>query len=138
MQVEARIDIQAPPAAIFAVYQDVARWNTWDPDTKSSSINGPFEVGTKGRLAPTKGSEIGIELTSVVPGRSFTCAGGVPMFRMVFEHELLPCGPFTTVVHRVTFSGTLSFILGRLVRAQLRKGLPVTLTSLKRLVESKA
>ncbi len=138
MQVEARIDIQAPPAAIFAVYQDVARWNTWDPDTKSSSINGPFEVGTKGRLAPTKGSEIAIELTSVVPGRWFTCAGGVPMFRMVFEHELLPCGPFTTVVHRVTFSGTLSFILGRLVRAQLRKGLPVTLTSLKRLVESKA
>jgi hypothetical protein len=89
-------------------------------------------------LAPTKGSEIGIKLTSVVPGRSFTCAGGVPMFRMVFEHELLPSGPLTQVVHRVTFSGALSFILGRMVGAQVRKGLPITLGSLKRLVESKA
>ena len=138
MHIEERIDIQAPPEAIFAVYQDVARWNTWDPDTKSSSLNGPFEVGTKGRLAPTKGQEIGIELTSVVPGRSFTCVGGVPLFRMVFDHELIPSGKATTVVHRITFSGALSFVLGRIVGAQVRKGLPLTLASLKRLVESQA
>ncbi len=138
MVIEEQIVIHAPPQAIFAVYADVARWNTWDPDTKSSSLAGPFQVETWGRLAPAKGREIGIKVTSVVPDRSFTVARGVPLFHMVFEHELTPVGDVTSVVHRVTFSGALTFLLGRLVGAQVRQGLPGTLASLKRLVESRA
>lgn len=78
-----------------------------------------------------------IEVTSVVPDRSFTLAGGILWFHMVFEHELAALGDATMVVHRVTFSGVLTFLLGRLVGAQVRQGLPKTLASLKRLVESR-
>jgi len=136
MIVEEEISIHAGAAQIFAIYADVSRWNTWDPDTKSALIEGPFEAGTRGRLAPTKGREIAITLVAVVPNRSFTVEGGIPMFRMCFEHELSQQGDITRVVHRVTFSGLLTFVLGRLIRAQLRRGLPVTLASLKRLAES--
>ncbi len=86
MVIEERIVIHAPPQAIFAVYAGVERWNTSDPDTKSSSLAGSFQAGTRGRLSPAKGREIAIEVTSVVPDRSFTVVGGIPWFHMVFEH----------------------------------------------------
>ena len=75
-------------------------------------------------------------LTSVVPNRSFTAESRIPLFRMVFEHELLPIGSTTEVVHRFTFSGLLSVLLGRLLAKQLNIGLPRTLANLKQLAEA--
>ena len=136
MIIEERIQIKAPAAQIFALYADVPRWNTWDPDTKSSSLSGPFAVGTKGRLAPTKGQPISIEITDLVLDRSFTVVGGIPGFSMRFDHELTAAEDGTQVVHRVSFSGLLRYIFGPLVGAQVRKGLPITLLSLKAKVEN--
>lgn len=135
MQIEESITIAAPPQRIFALYADVARWNTWDPDTREASIDGPFRTGARGRLVPTKGRAVPMELTSVVEDRSFTAQARIPLFTMDFDHELLAQGATTRVVHRVRFSGALAFVLGRLVGAQVRKGLPVTLASLKRHAE---
>jgi hypothetical protein len=137
MHIEERIVINAKPETIFGIYSDVENWNKWDSDTKSSSINGSFQTGTIGRLIPTKGQGVNIAFTSVVPNRSFTCVGGVPGFQMRFEHELNSINASTEVIHRVKFSGVLAFLIGRIVRAQLRTGLPITLAALKRLAESK-
>jgi hypothetical protein len=134
--IEERIQINARAADIFALYADVPRWNTWDPDTKSSSLSGPFAAGTKGRLAPTKGQPINIEITDVQPDRSFTCVGGIPGFSMRFDHELTEADGGTQALHRITFSGPLRLIFGPLVGAQVRKGLPVTMRSLKAKVEA--
>lgn len=138
MIIEERITISAKPEVIFAIYANVESWNTWDPDTKSSSLNGPFAIGSKGRLCPTKGREVPIEITYLVPGRAFTAQSKIPLFQMAFDHELFPTGSGTEVLHRVTFSGPLSFLLGRLVGNQVREGLPKTLLSLKKLAESRA
>lgn len=136
MQVEHSILVNASQERIFALYADVTNWNLWDPDTKSSSIDGPFRAGTRGSLTPAKGNTVPMLLTSVVENRSFTAKSEIPLFRMVFEHELLPKNGATMVIHRVTFSGALSFILGRIVGSQVNKGLPVTLAKLKSLVEA--
>jgi hypothetical protein len=135
MHVEHRISVNASPDAIFRIYADVQNWHTWDPDTKHASLDGPFEVGSRGRLTPTKGNTVPMLLTHVVPGRAFTVESKIPLFRMVFEHELTPTANGTDVVHRVTFSGFLSFLLGRMLSRQLNTGLPVTLTRLKALAE---
>jgi hypothetical protein len=74
-------------------------------------------------------------LTHVVPAKCFTVESKIPLFRMVFEHELLPAQGATEVIHRVTFSGVLSFILGPMLSKQLNSGLPVTLGKLKALAE---
>jgi len=55
-----------------------------------------------------------------------------------FEHELLPQNGTVKVVHRVTFSGALTFLLGRMLVKQLNHGLPVTLANLKRRAEGDA
>lgn len=138
MQVEHRITVTAPAETIYRIYEDVQNWHTWDPDTKQASLEGPFQVGSRGRLTPTKGNTVPMLLTQVVPGRSFTVESKIPLFRMLFEHELHPTPRATDVVHRVTFSGLLSVVLGPMLSKQLNSGLPVTLSRLKALAEGRS
>lgn len=138
MIIEERIDINAPASAIFSLYADVAGWNTWDPDTKFASLNGPFAVGTTGTLAPTQGRPVPIKIVELTRDRSFTVVGAIPGFSMRFDHELTERGGTTEAVHRVTFSGFLLFIFAPLVGAQVRKGLPKTMQSLKAKAEAMA
>lgn len=138
MQVEHRITVGAPPARIFGIYRQVERWHEWDPDTKSATLDGPFEVGSRGRLTPTKGNAVPMVVTEVQQDKCFTVESKIPLFRMVFEHELKPNGKGTEVTHRVTFSGPLSFVLGPMLSKQLNVGLPVTLGRLKALAEAQS
>jgi hypothetical protein len=55
MQVEHRIKVAATPRSIFCIYEDVRNWHRWDPDTKLATLEGPFEVGSRRRLTPTRG-----------------------------------------------------------------------------------
>lgn len=135
MKVEHRIAIAASPETIFRIYEDVRNWHSWDPDTKQASIDGPFRVGTTGRITPPKGMTVPMLLTEVEPAKCFTVESKTPLFRMLFEHELVPVDGVTEVVHRVTFSGLLSFVLGPMLSRQLNSGLPVTLSRLKALAE---
>lgn len=135
MQVEHRILINRPPEEIFRIYSDVSSWNKWDPDTKASFIDGPFQSGARGKLTPAKGNTVPMLLTEVIPNQGFTAESKIPFFRMVFEHELFPTDSGTEVIHRVTFSGLLSPLLGKLIGAQVNKGLPATLAKLKATAE---
>ncbi|MBK9236073.1 MAG: SRPBCC family protein [Rhodoferax sp.] len=138
MQVEHRIAVAASPEVIFDIYADVENWPTWDPDTKRASIDGSFQVGSDGRLTPTKGSTVPIVLTKVVPAKCFTVESKIPLFRLLFEHELTRVPGATEVVHRVTLSGLLSIVLGHMLVKQLNSGLPVTLRNLKVLAEARS
>ncbi len=135
LQVEHHISIAAPPERIYGIYKDVSNWHTWDPDTKSATLDGPFVVGAKGKLVPTMGNAVPMLLTSVLRNRSFTVESRIPLFQIVFEHELYPSDATTEVVHRITFSGALSFVLGRMLAKRANVGLPATLTNLKRMAE---
>ena len=138
MQVEHRIVVAGSPEIIFRIYEDVQHWHTWDPDTKQAYFEGPFRVGSRGRITPPKGMAVPMLLTQVEPGKCFTVESKIPMFRMLFEHELVPVNDATEVIHRVSFSGFLSFVLGPLLCKQLNSGLPVTLRNLKALAEREA
>lgn len=138
MQVEHRITAHAPPEVIFSIYEDVENWHGWDPDTKQATLDGPFQVGSRGRLVPTKGSAVPMMLTKAVPGKCFTVESRIPLFHMVFEHELSPASGGTEIIHRVTFKGLLALVLGPLLSRQLDVGLPITLSRLKALAESRS
>ena len=138
MQVEHSILVQATAERIFRLYENVSAWHTWDPDTKRASLEGPLAVGSRGSLTPTKGNTVPMLVTKVEPDSCFTVESRIPLFRMVFEHELVHQGSAVKVIHRVTFSGLLTSFLGRMLAKQLNHGLPVTLASLKRLAESDA
>lgn len=135
IQFEEQIVIAAPPEKVFALYESVTAWSSWDPDVKTSSIEGSFSSGASGSLQPSSGPKARIKFTEVMPNRSFTVETKLPLCVMRFEHELtfLPSG--TNAKHRVTFQGLLSPFFGRVIGSQIRKGLPNTLQGLKRAAE---
>jgi hypothetical protein len=135
MKIQRTVTVAAAPATISRIYRDVSSRHTWDPDTKSASLDGPFIAGACGRLTPAKGSTVPMRLTEVVPDRCFTVESSVPLFQMRFDNMLTPSGAATEVVHRATFSGPLSCLLGRLLCRRLAAGLPTTLARLKALAE---
>ena len=137
MQVEHRTTVNAPPDVIFRIYEDVGNWHTWDPDTKQATLDGPFRVGSRGTLTPTRGRTVPMLLTEVVPAARFTAESRIPLFLMGFEHELKPVGVATEVTHRVTLSGAVRLVIGRMLVGQMNAGLPVTLARLKALAEAR-
>lgn len=135
MQFEEQILIDAPVDKLFSLYANVSGWSSWDPDVKSSSIDGQFSSGATGILQPSSGPKAKITFTEVVQNRSFTVESKLPLCAMRFEHDLAPLGNQVRVLHRVSFVGLLAPLFGRLIGSQIRKGLPHTLGGLKRAAE---
>jgi Polyketide cyclase / dehydrase and lipid transport len=138
MLIEHRIRIATAPGSIYSIYADVTHWPHWDPDTRAATLNGPFAVGSRGTLTPAKGNTVPMVVTFADRARGFTVESRIPLLlRMVFEHELKALGPSETeVIHRVTLSGLLSWLIGPALKRQLDAGLPVTLARLKRMAET--
>lgn len=138
MQIAEKIEIKATPEQIFPFYENVSEWPSWDPDVQSSSIDGEFKTGVKGRLKPTKGPEAKIEFTEVTRNKSFTTISKLPLCTMSFVHELLPVNEGTEVTHIVVISGFLSPLFSRLIGSGIKNGLLGTMQGLKNAVESKS
>lgn len=135
MQFEEQITIAAAPEKVFALYENVTAWSSWDSDVKASSIEGSFSSGASGSLQPSSGPKARIKFTEVMPNRSFTVETKLPLCLMRFEHELTSTSAGTNVKHRITFAGLLAPFFGRVIGSQIRKGLPNSLQGLKQAAE---
>jgi Polyketide cyclase / dehydrase and lipid transport len=136
MQIESSILIKTPASTIYALYADVNHWNTWDPDLKSSSIDGAFANGASGEVVPKGGPKSQIVFSDIVPNKSFSVECKLPLCKMRFEHELQAQGNGTKATHRVVFDGLLAPLFGRLIGSGMRKTLPHAMESLKNAAES--
>ncbi len=138
MQIEEKVLISAPIEKVFSLYANVAAWSSWDVELKSSSIDGQFSSGASGTIKPLNGPQSKITFTEVVPNRSFTVESKLPLCLIRFEHELLSIDGHTQALHRVSFIGLLAPLFGRLIGAQIRKGLPHSLSGLKRAAQGQS
>ncbi len=137
MHIKESIQIAVSPTVIDKIWSEVDQWHLWDPDTKQARLNGPFAVGTNGRIVPSKGMGIPMVVTERSVGRSFTVEGYIPLFRIHFEHTVSAENGGSKVSHRVWFTGTLAFLFGPGVAKQVREGLPRTMLSLKAYAEKR-
>lgn len=135
--IEESIHIAVAPTVIDQIWSEVDRWHLWDPDTKQARLNGPFAAGTRGRIVPSKGMGIPMQVTERSAGRSFTVEGYIPLFRIHFEHTVTAVDGGSEVVHGVWFTGALAFLFGPGVAKQVRQGLPKTMRSLKAYAEKR-
>ena len=135
MLFEESILISATAEKVFSLYSNVPGWPSWDPDVRESSIDGPFAPGARGTLRPSNGPKARITLTEVAQNRLFTVESRLPLCVMRFEHELSDASGQTRARHRVSFSGVMAPVFGRLIGSQIRNGLPRTLEGLKRAAE---
>ena len=131
------IPIACTPATLYAVWADVAHWHTWDPDTRWAQLDGTFAVGSQGKIAPKKGMTVKLCISEATPDRSFTAECRVLGNSMIFWHVLETTGDGILATHHVQFTGWLAGLFMKTVGADVRKGLPLTMTRLKHLCEER-
>jgi hypothetical protein len=129
--IECSISIRCTPERLRDFWHDVSSWPQWDPDTRCAELNGPFALGTQGRLTPTRGRAVRMVVSSIGPGPDFTVSCPVLGTVMHFDHTCRSENEQLRITHRLRIEGLLAGALFRLLNRQVSEGLPVTLSRLK-------
>ena len=115
---------RAKPEDAWAVWLDVARWSDGDV-IKTARLDGEFREGStivsKPRGVPAV-TALGIHWTiaRVEPPRLWVSESHGPGARMIAEHLIEPVEAGTKLSERLSFSGLLGELLGRIVRRRLQ------------------
>src|SRR5215470_6436140 len=116
---ESTVTISAAPDRIWPVLADVERWHEWTPTiTRVEPLDStPFGVGARYKVSQPKLRPAVWVVTEARPSAGFTWVSTNPGLRVVAEHLIhSQTGNESRVVLRVTFSGLLGAIVGRLSR----------------------
>jgi hypothetical protein len=118
-------DSAANPNAVWRRYVDVEHWCEWSRQgVEWSRIDGPFEVGTKGKSKPPGSPALRFQLVAVEPNATFVSEARLPGACLRFEHLIEPKEPGSRITHRVALDGPLTFLYTRFVRKGVEQGLP--------------
>jgi uncharacterized protein YndB with AHSA1/START domain len=130
------VETSASPAAVWKIWSDTSTWAEWNPDVQSMTLNGPFAAGTSGTMKTKQGTRQ-VQLTEVVPGRSFRLETTViPLTRFAFECEVV-AGPGgkTTISQAIRVGGPLGGLVGGMMGPQIANTFPALLQGLARKAE---
>ena len=124
-QYEHSADSSASPAAVWDRYVDVDNWSQWSKKgVERSSIDGDFEVGTKGKSKAPGLPEGKFELIVVEPQQRFVSKAKLPGGTLVFEHMVEPTDGGARITHRATLDGPLTFLWSPVIGRIIKRGMP--------------
>ena len=131
------VETSASPAAVWKVWSDTTTWPQWNPDVQSMSLDGPFAAGTSGRMKTKQGTRQ-VQLTEVVPGRSFRLETTViPLTRFAFECQVVAgAAGKTTISQAIRVGGPLGGVVGGMMGSQIANTFPALLQGLARKAEA--
>ena len=127
----------ASPQTVWKIWSDTTTWQEWNPDVQSMSLNGPFAAGTTGTMKTKQGTRQ-IQLTEVIPGRSFRLETTViPLTRFAFDCQV-DTGPTgkTTISQAIRVGGPLGGLVGGMMARQIADTFPPLLQGLARKAET--
>jgi carbon monoxide dehydrogenase subunit G len=104
--------IEAPPAPVWQVLYDVARWPAWLPtvDSVERLDDGPLRVGSRARVRQPKLPRAVWQVTEVVEGRGFTWEADGPGLRTIGRHEVVPDGAGSKVTLSIEQTGPMGAV----------------------------
>lgn len=135
--IEHTVETKAPKAAIWALWEDVATWNTWDHGIEYSSIDGPFQEGTKGVLKPKDGPLVHTTLGRIEPMKLFVDEAKLPLTKLLFTHSMEEVEGKTRVTHRIEMKGLLAPLFAFLIGRDMKKNLPQEMMSMIKKAEGR-
>src|SRR5438128_8475730 len=131
------VETSASPAAVWRVWSDTTTWPQWNPDVQSMTLDGPFAAGASGTMKTKQGTRQ-VQLTEVVPGRSFRLETTViPLTRFAFECRVAagPAGN-TTISQGIRVGGPLGGLVGGMMSRRIADTFPALLRGLARKAEA--
>ncbi|MGH8793129.1 MAG: SRPBCC family protein [Stackebrandtia sp.] len=125
----------AAPAQVWKFY-DPDEWTRWDHDLEWVKVDGPMADGATGVLKPVAGPKTKLRFVQVVEERTFVNVARLPLAKMTVGHHIEPAGDGSRITHRMTISGALAPLWGRVIGAKAAAGLPETMRRLTSLAEA--
>jgi hypothetical protein len=117
-------DSAASKEAVWRRYADVTQWREWSPAIEWARLDGPFEVGAKGKSKARGAPAAGFRLIRVEENAVFASTTWLPGARLVFEHFIEPRDTGLRITHRATLSGPLSRLYTPRMRSLTEHSLP--------------
>ena len=109
--------VAAPPAEIWALWEDPARWPEWNTQIEHAELDGELAVGATAVVKFRRGGRVRFEVVALEPERLLTDEARFPGARLGREHRLEPRGEGSEITHRLYVSGPVSgfwsLMLGR-------------------------
>ena len=129
---ERSVETTATPQTAWKICSDTSTWPEWNPDVQSMTLTGPFAAGTTGTMKTKQGTRA-IQLTEVVPGKSFRLETTViPLTRFAFECKVSPgTAGKTTLSQAIVVGGLVGGMMGK----QIAESFPALLRGLARKAE---
>ena len=115
----------ADPAAVWALWEDPARWPQWNHEIPSARLDGPLAHGATARVRFRRGIPVKFRIVEFEPGRSFTDEGRLPGARMGHEHVVSVGDDGTVRIrNRIYIDGPAARLYVLLMGRRVRRGLP--------------
>lgn len=124
------IEVASDPEIVWAVMADIDRWPAWNPDVKSSSLEGELTEGTTFRWKAGLGTIVST-LQQVEPPRIIGWTGNTLGIKAVHVWRLEPKGERTVVKTEESWEGVLPRIFRKTMQKMLQKAIDSGLRSLK-------
>lgn len=112
------VAIDAPPARVWAVMQDVERWHEWTASITSITRldPGPLDVGTRVRIRQPRLPAAVWRMTAMAPERGFAWVSRAPGVHVTAHHDIEAVGEGSRVTLTLTYAGLLGPLIGRMTR----------------------
>ena len=130
------VQTKASPAAIWKIWKDVENWNTWDHSLESSTLNGPFQVGSTGTIKCKGDPLLPMRLTRIEPDKRFDCEVKLFCARVTSEHTIEVKHGITHVTNTIEAKGPLAFFFAFVIGRAIKKKLPTEMAEMIKKAES--
>lgn len=89
MELQFKVEVNAPKEAIWSYYSDPAKRYIWEEDLENLKFNGELKTGTTGTMKLKGMPEMTFTLTNIVPNASYWDKTEVPeMGNIHFGHDI--------------------------------------------------
>lgn len=131
------METSASPEVIWTIWTDVPNWKNWDTGLKDASIEGYFNLDSKGVITSLEDRKSKFKVVEYKEGQSYTYKTKLPLGSLYVKRYLTVKEGKTIFTHEVWFKGLTGGILAKAFGDKFRTMLPDVLGKIKEIAESK-
>jgi uncharacterized protein YndB with AHSA1/START domain len=140
VELEKSIEIDAPPAKVWAAMMDVESWPLWSESMEKVERvdpNGPFGLGSETKIKQPKVPEMSYTVTAFSPGQSFEWTAKARGVTTVASHRVEQAGEGRTkVTLGIKQTGAMAWLASLAMGKQIRAYVDMEAQGLKKFCET--